>query len=512
MIKTMSVSKSLLSQLLEGERVVSIKNVVTNGLPAETSGLHQLYRLAGAENSSEVGEFGPVLASKSLEDHSAAPELRRYEAVFGRDALRVALDLLEQYPKLARSTLVMLAELQGVSVNVDREEEPGRIIHEARDPETDPIARHLSDEFGWGWPYYGSIDSTVEFIRTMAAYCTKSSDGPKFLEQTYQGRDGHSHTMGEAMVAAVEWVTNRLDSNPEGLLEFKRMNPQGIENQVWKDSWDAYAHASGEIANHGRGIASIEVQRVAFDALLDAAGFYEKYFDKKEQAAALRQRSQNLQKTILDKFWSEDKGGFFVLGTDRDGGGNLRQLAVRTSNMGHVLGSPLLLGGSQPENVRRREALIRHLFSPDMLNVSGIRTLAKDEYRFRPGAYHNGSVWLWDTYFIARGLDLHGYHRLANELNNRLQDVVTATRQFPEFVRGGDESEPAVNTRVVEIWDEKYSRLNRLEQPPQEVQAWTVAAILSMPQITVKGGPKSPDFAKASFEDEILGSILAQKQ
>jgi glycogen debranching enzyme len=431
-------------------------------------------------------------------------ELHRYEAIFGRDSLRVALDLLEQYPKLARATLVRLAELQGVTNNTDREEEPGRIIHEARDVKTDPLARKLTKTQGWDWPYYGSVDATVEYIRTMRAYCHSPKGGVSFLKEEYIGRDECKHTIADSLIAAINWLKGRLDANGDGLLEFKRSNPQGIENQAWKDSWDAYCHSDGKIANHNHGIASIEVQRVAYDALLDAAEFYKQHFDKPKEAKDLITRAKKLQENIMQHFWTSDKGGYFVLGTDRDSHGSLRKLSVRTSNMGHMLRSPYLLTGNSPDIILRREAVIRQLFSPEMLNVSGIRTLATSEYRFRPEAYHNGSVWLWDTYLITQGLDAHGYHGLAFELEKRLHKVIVATHQFPEFVRGDEGSSPSLNTQIVDVWDEQHKRINRVEQPPQEVQAWTVAAILDMEKRRKITGVRARHSQHQKFENEIL--------
>lgn len=483
--------------------MVYVKHLLEN-TRMKPSGLHELYRLARAGNSHQVGQYGPVLASQALEGHKHTPELHRYEAVFGRDSLRVALDLLEQYPKLTRATLIRLAELQGVTKNVDREEEPGRIIHEARDAKTDPMARKLTKTQGWGWPYYGSVDATVEYIRTMRAYCRSPRGGLSFLEEEYVGLDGNKHTIADSLTAAVGWLKNRLDANKDGLLEFKRMNPHGIENQAWKDSWDAYFHQDGKIANHAHGVASIEVQRVAHDALLDTAEFYRDYFNKGKEARELIERAKKIRENIMQHFWTSENGGYFVLGTDRDAHGNLRKLSIRTSNMGHMLRSPSLLAGNSPEIVLRKEAVIKQLFSPEMLNVSGIRTLATNEYRFRPEAYHNGSVWLWDTYLIAQGLDAHGYHGLAYELEKRLHRVIAATHQFPEFVRGDNSSEPTLNNQIVDVWDEQHKRINRVEQPPQEVQAWTVAAILDMEKRRKITGVRARHSQHQKFENEIL--------
>lgn len=467
-------------KLLPGERVIRVEDHPLRPLPAQNpSSLQQILRLTRAKTPQMIGRTGPAIASLALEiTQEDAPEhLHLYETVFGRDSLRVAIDLISSYPELARATVLELAKLQGLEENIEREEELGRIVHEVRDP-NDPIALSLSRHLGWGWPYYGSVDATPEFIRTLAAYCQRSEENSAFLTTEYVNHRGRTRTISRALELALLWIENRLAANPEGLLEFCSPLPHGIENQVWKDSWDAYHHADGTIANHDHGIASIEVQVTVYDALIDAAELFEGIMDNEPRGRELRKRAATLKSVIFQHFWTDERGGYFVLGTDRDENGTLRQLKIRTSNMGHALNSRLLLG-DEPKVVNMRESLVRQLLSPELLNVSGIRTLASDEVRFRAGAYHNGSVWLWDTHHIAKGLRRHGYFHEADGLDNRILHVATHTKIFPEYVRGDSRSYPSVNRRTVVLWDETVGRENRIEQPPQEIQAWTVAAILA---------------------------------
>lgn len=478
-------------RLLPGEELQNVIKHDRRELPEQVSSLEQIRRLTRAASEEEIGQNGPSIAALSFDivRQPTPGHLKLYEVVFGRDSLRVAIDLISSYPNLARRTVLELAKLQGTEYNTQREEEPGRIVHEARDQD-DPLARDFSERLGWGWPYYGSVDATPEFIRTLASYCS-NEENHAFLHEAFANKDGEQRTIADALTAAVNWITRRLDNNSEGLLEFKSILPQGIENQVWKDSWDAYHHADGTLANHAQGIASIEVQVTAYDALIDAAELYENILDRSIEATELRQRAERLGQTIIDVFWTNDKGGYFVLGTDRDSDGNLRQLKVRTSNMGHALNSRLL-EGDDPKKVQIKQALMRHLLSPEMRNVSGIRTLARDEYRFRAGSYHNGSVWLWDTHHIAKGMRRQGFEKEADELDRRMLNVIDATHAFPEYVRGDDAETPRINEYTVNIWDSVNQRLNKLEQPPQEVQAWTVAAILAIKKRMARRGLLPP--------------------
>lgn len=465
--------------LLPGETIRSITEHPARIHIKEPSSTRELLRLTKSDRIDDIGRSGPSIASLALEpdlqETEKTPEhLRLYEVVFGRDSLRVAIDLINSHPQLGRSTVLSLAKLQGTAYNTSREEEPGRIVHEARSSE-DPIAQRLTHELGWEWPYYGSVDATPEFIRTLAAYTQRSEENYGFLSEPYTDKEGNERTITYALEAALEWIARKRLENPEGLIEFKSVLPKGIENQVWKDSWDAYHHADGRIANHEQGVASIEVQVTTYDALIDAAELFEDVFENQTRADSLRAQAHMLGSAILEHFWTEEKNGYFVLGTDRDDSGALRQMKIRTSNMGHVLNSRLL-EGDEPSIVKKREAVIDHILSPELLCEAGIRTLANDEYRFRPGAYHNGSVWLWDTHHIAKGLRRLGYTAEADDIDLRVLGVTRSTRMFPEYVRG-EQDTVAVNRNTVVLWDASEQRENVVEQPPQEVQAWTVAAI-----------------------------------
>lgn len=470
--------------LLPGEVIFSITHHEPRHHPEKPSSVEQLLRLTRSSHTGEIGRAGPALASLAMDSHTPLhleklednEHLHLYEALFGRDSLRVASFLVGTYPELAHHTILALAELQGVTYDASREEEPGRIVHEARTPD-DPIAKKLTAELGWQWPYYGAVDTAAEFIRTLTAYVSLEKSESSFLDAEYTDRSGETRTIADALERALGWIQRKREQNPEGFIEFKSVLPQGIENQVWKDSWDAYHHADGTLANHQQGIASLEVQVAAYDALLDAASLYDEHLGESTRSAALHAQAQELGKSILEQFWTEDKGGYFVLGLDRDEEGKYRQLKLRTSNMGHVLNSRLL-ESDDVDIIRKRDAVITQLLSPELLCEAGIRTLASDEKRFRAGAYHNGSVWIWDTHYIAEGLRRHHMNETADTIDNHLIDITNTTGLFPEYVRG-EQDRIALNQQTVVLWDEVAQRKNIIEQPPQEVQAWTVAAILA---------------------------------
>lgn len=437
------------------------------------SSLAELLRLAGTSNASEIGRHGPIVASLAAESGSAA--LHRYEVLFGRDSLIVCDFLKSYYPILVRTTLKSLAALQGLKFDQASEEEPGKIVHEARDPH-DPIAVEITRLSGWGWPYYGTIDATPLFVRLLAEAALSDLD---FLTEDYVDRAGKSVNMLMALNRATSWLEEKLNKSDLGLLEYQRLNPQGLEHQVWHDSWDSLSHSDGSLANTNRPIASIYAQCVTYDALLVAADLYAKLHQGEVVAKRLRKHAAHIKAQLVSLFWREDKtGGFFAAGLDRDERGRVRQIDTRTCNAGFVLSSRVFDDTTALAKAYLDQT-VKLLFSDDMQNASGIRTLARGEKRFVPGGYHTGSVWLWINDYLAHGLDKHGYKAEAEQLRAKTVAVVRKFQKFPEYARGGDEPEPMLNTRLVKIYQPTITEIGHvslIEQPPQDFQAWTIAA------------------------------------
>ena len=74
----------------------------------------------------------------------------RFHALFGRDSLIAALQLLPARPEVAHGTLRALAARQGRRSHPGTLEEPGRIGHEFRDAAPEPFLEA-------GWPDDGRV-------------------------------------------------------------------------------------------------------------------------------------------------------------------------------------------------------------------------------------------------------------------------------------------------------------------------------------------------------------------
>jgi len=93
----------------------------------------------------------------------------RFHALFGRDSLICALQVLPAAPQVAQATLRALASRQGSVVDPDTDEEPGKILHEFR-----PEAGAWFSQRGWpvrdgALLYYGTADATSWFLIVLAA-------------------------------------------------------------------------------------------------------------------------------------------------------------------------------------------------------------------------------------------------------------------------------------------------------------------------------------------------------
>ena len=419
--------------------------------------LDELCKLTGVERPEEIGLNGPAVAARVTNQNADEPALRLYEVVFGRDSLTVALLVGDLFPRLIETTVLYLAGIQGREFNALREEEPGRIAHEIRDPDPNGL---------WGFPYYGAVDATPLFIRAAVRAIERR---PKFAATPVPGREG---TVSNALAAAIGWLLRRLAQDEFGLLSHHRVNPHGLENQVWKDSWDSMSLADGTVCNHKAPVASVEAQALAYDALIEAAAHH-------PNPEVLLEAAARLERAVEKYLWIDDsEGGFYAIGLDRDPTSHApRPLATRASNMGWLLGSRLL---DSPEHVERRRRLVELLLSDEFLADGGIRTLSAREQRFRPRAYHNGNVWGFDNYLISLGCAARGFRDEAQELQRRVAASCRATRRFPEFVAGGESGTELIARRIVDVYDRGYQMNNRIEQPPQEIQGWTVATMVAI--------------------------------
>ena len=421
--------------------------------------------------------------SKSGKGVYASSDTMFKGAVFGRDSLEVGEDLLALRPKLVQHILLTLASLQGVHSSDTTEEEHGKIIHEYRTAivdgkPLDDVSRHIFKELSSRWggnnrdmAYYGSIDATPLFIRVTGLYCRKNGKG--ILDKPIAQRDGHTVPYREALELAVDWLMNKLADSSSDLLEYRSRNPHGIENQAWKDSREFYVHKNGELANRKQPIASIEVQGLAYDALLWGAKLLPHRTDE------LVQRAQDLRVRAIALLW-RPKEHYFALGVDHRDDGSLRPIETHTANPAALLDGGFFDDLPDTEKKKYISGIVRHIMGSDFLTDAGVRSRSLAEKNLIKFWDYHGSFTSWpkETYDIAKGLRRQGLPKLAEELENRILNVVRKSRGYPEFVyvdfRGRVMTGPPTHQTHGEL------SLIDSSNKPESIQAWTVSAVVAI--------------------------------
>ncbi len=178
----------------------------------------------------------PLLSPEGWAYASAEPvdaaDPGRFHALFGRDSLILALQVLPRRPEVATATLRALAARQGATDDPETEEQPGRILHEDRPVAPDWLVR-------LGWPvrdgalrYFGTSDATSWFLVVLDA----------------MRDEGLGRELAPARRAAGAWLERALDEGGGLVRCGPRLFPGGLAQQGWRDALDP------SVDEHGGGI------------------------------------------------------------------------------------------------------------------------------------------------------------------------------------------------------------------------------------------------------------------
>jgi glycogen debranching enzyme len=308
-----------------------------------------------------------------------------FMTLFGRDTIITGLQTVGIGPELARGALHLLGALQGTKLDGFRDEEPGKILHEMRQGELTVLGEKPHS------PYYGTADATPLYLILMSAYWRWTSD------------DQFVRARWPIILGALRWIDEHGDRDRDGFIEYQTRSSQGLGNQCWKDSWDGVQFSDGRIPYLP--IATCELQGYAYDAKLRVAELAERLMNDAELAGRLRSEAATLRDRFNEAFWSDARGGYYVVGLD----GDKRPIDSMTSNMGHLLWS-----GIVPEE--RAGVVAGHLLSDAMFSGWGVRTMSNEDAGYNPIGYHVGTVWPHDNAIVVLGLERYGFRHEANRV------------------------------------------------------------------------------------------------
>jgi glycogen debranching enzyme len=331
-----------------------------------------------------------------------------FMTTFGRDSIFTSLQALPFVPGLAETTLQVLGDGQGTKLDDFREEEPGKILHEIRYGETAAFEEQPHTA------YYGAADATALFVILLDEYERWTGNAKAVRRWEHRAR------------AALDWIDQYGDLLGNGYVSYQRRNEQtGLENQCWKDSWDAISYHDGRFPDFPR--ATCELQGYAYDAKMRGARLAREFWNDPSYADRLEREAADLKRRFNRDFWIDD-GEFYALGLDTEG----KPIDSLSSNIGHLLWSGIVQDDRAPK-------VAEHLLGPRLFSGWGVRTLATGEGLYNPVGYHVGTVWPFDNSFIAWGLRKYGFKDEAARIAGA---TIDAARYFngrlPEAFGGYD--------------------------------------------------------------------------
>jgi glycogen debranching enzyme len=348
--------------------------------------------------------FSPPVAGRG--ESLPAAGLPWFMTMFGRDSIFTSLQALPFTPELAATTLRALGGWQGSRVDDFRDEDPGRILHEMRYGEMTAFAERPHS------PYYGCADATPLYVVLLDEYERWTGDKRLVRELEREAR------------AALTWIDEYADLMGNGYVSYRRRNEEtGLENQCWKDSWDSISYRDGRLPGFPR--ATCELQGYAYDAKVRGARLAREIWRDPALADALEEQAADLKRRFNRDFWVEE-GEYFALALDSEG----NQVDSLASNNGHLLWSGIV-------EKAKAKSVAAHLLGPRLFSGWGVRTLAEGEGRYNPIGYHVGTVWPFDTSFIAWGLRRYGYKEEAARLAAGILDAAEVFEgRLPEAFGG----------------------------------------------------------------------------
>jgi glycogen debranching enzyme len=356
-----------------------------------------------------MDEIDALLSNEGWPYASALPvepgDPGRFHALFGRDSLITALQLLPARPELARATLRGLAERQGTRDDAATLEEPGKIGHEFRERAPEEFVRR-------GWPddgpfaYYGTADATSWFL-VLAARAPGA--------------------VADEVVRAAGAALERALDHGGGLVRHAPGAWPALTQQGWRDTADPTASYGGGILRpDGTApdppLADADSQAVAYAAL--------RALGADDRADALRARlSADFVPDVMA-----------IEAADRP-----------VHGAGSQLGWLLWADALEPD---ARDAAAERLAAPDILTDFGLRTLSSESPVFAPDAYHRGAVWPFDSWLGWGGLRAAGRADAAERVRRGVLAALDRLGRSPELyaVSRDGEVEPVALANRVQAW------------------------------------------------------------
>jgi glycogen debranching enzyme len=317
-----------------------------------------------------------------------------YIALFGRDTLTAGWQACVLSTSMADGALRELPTWQGKVENDWRDEQPGRMLHEAH---TGPLA---ALNYNPRSRYYGAA--------------TTSSFYPVVVSELWHwtGNKRQVRPLLKPAMLGLQWKDKYTDRFGDGFYDYETRSSQGNRNQGWKDSGDAIVYENGRQVDPP--ISTCEEQAFVYVAKLRMSEMLW-FMGDRDLARRYFHEASELKKRFNDRYWMPDKN-FFALGLDA----KRKQIKSISSNPGHLLACGIV-------HKELAAPVVRRLLQRDMFTGWGIRTLSSDHPAYDPYSYHRGSVWPVEHGSFAMGMMRFG---LIKELHIIARAIFEASTLF----------------------------------------------------------------------------------
>jgi len=437
-------------------------------------------------------------------------------AVFGRDSIISARELLSRKPEISKEVILTIASLQGTKFRKLSAEEPGKIHHENREFKT-WRARYLKKVFMplvsliWGgntryMTTYFTADATPMYISLVAEYSLLE---PSILDEKVTRNDQKVVTIRQTVYDAVECIIRNISDN--GLVKATRPNPFSLVNCTWKDSPTAYIHENGRVANFTKPMFYLQVQVFAVDSLRQASLILSSA--DPESSSKWLKISNQLADSTLEQFWLEDKN-FFGSFIDNPKKNEYRLSGVLQSDPFWMLNSSIFDNLGKNKQEKYISSIVKSIFSDDFLTDAGIRCRALSAASEYTGGDYHGSLATWpiDTYMTAKGLNRQGMEKLADQLESRVVNSTNVAVDYYEFFFVLKDGSIIMKPEDKFHKNSKFTKLPVFMFPDSDI-AWSVVAAYM-----IKHGedhhkikyPKPLEW-EGELEDKILNEVLKVK-
>jgi glycogen debranching enzyme len=362
-----------------------------------------------------IDELGSLALLEGEGDEWLTPAAGQplYPGLFGRDALTASWQAaVFDHGQLIRSTLARLRRIQGSRIDDWRDEEPGRIVQQARG---EPAGRLGLTPFD---RYYGDFASPLMFIIALGQLYAWSGER-RDIEENW-----------EAARRVLEWARRFGDADGDGYLEYRTRSSKGPRHQGWKDSDNAVVHQDGSQA--APPVAPCEIQGY-WHAALQFMAVLSIVMGDRAHGIELWREAGELRERFNRDFWLDDEG-YLALGLDA----NKQPIRSLTSNAAQCITTGIVRAEHLPR-------LVARLFQPDLYSGWGLRTLSTVNPAYNPLSYHLGSVWPVENGTIMFGLRRYGFDDEANRLAHSIYELarIWEGNRIPECVGGYGRGERA---------------------------------------------------------------------